>query len=246
MTGIDAKLQQKERMNLASTMQSPMIFVTYVISMLVRSCQFVSASSNGAASTEAESNSSAGQAAAASRGRTAGSKGLYNGVVDSTTGERLGHNLDKDELDLLINYIANRVWWRSSAQEYPMVRNAVADMFGYVAQDNREFSNVYIQEIFKVMAVSNFMVVKRYERPLLVLIKINDAYQKERITRILNNLYECFRKNTMLWKFCDSMIELTLKLAKRCTVFAAEMSKSRNMHNLIQTMTRENPSFPYN
>ena len=57
-----------------------------------------------------------------------------------------------------------------------MVRNAVADMFGYVAQDNREFSNVYIQEIFKVMAVSNFMVVKRYERPLLVLIQINDAY----------------------------------------------------------------------
>ena len=96
------------------------------------------------------------------------------------------------------------------------------------------------------MAVSNFFVVKRYERPLLVLVKINDAYQKERITRILNNLYECFRKNTMLWKFCDSMIELTLKLAKRCTVFAAEMSKSKNMHNLIQTMTRENPSFPYN
>ena len=127
-----------------------------------------------------------------------------------------------------------------------MVRNAVADMFGYVAQDNREFSNVYIQEIFKVMAVSNFMVVKRYERPLLVLVRINDAYQKERITRILNNLYECFRKNTMLWKFCDSMIELTLKLAKRCNVFAAEMCKSRNMHNLIQTMTRENPSFPYN
>jgi len=24
------------------------------------------------------------------------------------------------------------------------------------------------------------------------------------------------------------------------------MSKSKNMHNLIVTMTRENPSFPYN
>lgn len=96
------------------------------------------------------------------------------------------------------------------------------------------------------MAVSNFMVVKRYERPLLVLVRINDAYQRERITRVLNNLYECFRKNTMLWKFCDSMIELTLKLAKRCTAFAIEMSKSKNMHNLIVTMTRENPSFPYN
>ena len=49
-------------------------------------------------------------------------------------------------------------------------------MFGYVAQDNREFSNVYIMEIFKVMAVSNFMIVKRYERPLLILVRINDVY----------------------------------------------------------------------
>lgn len=54
-------------------------------------------------------------------------------MVDGATRERQGHNLDKDELDLLINYIANRVWWRSSAQEFPMVRNSVADMFGYVA-----------------------------------------------------------------------------------------------------------------
>mmetsp|Transcript_47243 Transcript_47243/g.62546 ORF Transcript_47243/g.62546 Transcript_47243/m.62546 type:complete len:82 (-) Transcript_47243:817-1062(-) len=77
------------------------------------------------------------------------------------TGERQGHNLDKGELDLLINYMTNRVWWRSSAQELPMVRNAVASMFAYVSSDNREFSHVYIQEIFKVIAVSNFMVIKR-------------------------------------------------------------------------------------
>lgn len=80
--------------------------------------------------------------------------------------------MDKDELDLLINYITNRVWWRSSAQELPMVRNAVANMFAYVSMDNKEFSHVYIQEIFKVMSVSNFMVVKKYERPLLVLVRL--------------------------------------------------------------------------
>ena len=54
-----------------------------------------------------------------------------------------------------------------------------------------------------MLAVSNFMVVKRYERPLLALVSIRDAYQRERITRILNNLYEVFRKNTMYWKQCD-------------------------------------------
>ena len=119
-------------------MQSPMIFVTYAISLLVRSCQFInSAAASNSAEAEGNSNSAAAVSAVSA-------PGLYNGVLDPLTGERQGHNLDKDELDLLINYIANRVWWRSSAQEYPMVRNSVADMFGYVAQDNREFSNVYI------------------------------------------------------------------------------------------------------
>lgn len=76
-------------------------------------------------------------------------------------GERQGHNLDKSELELLINHMANRVWWRSSAQELPMVRNAVASLFAYVSCNNNEFSHVYIQEIFKTCAVSNFMVIKR-------------------------------------------------------------------------------------
>lgn len=65
-------------------------------------------------------------------------------MVDPETNEHRGHSLDKDELDLLINYIANRVWWRSSAQEFPMVRNSVSSMFGYVSMDNKEFSHVYI------------------------------------------------------------------------------------------------------
>lgn len=153
-----------------------MIFVIYAISLLVRSCQF-------------EGTQALNQ--------------FYNGRVDSATGERLGHNLDKDELDLLINYIANRVWWRSPAQDFPIVRNCIADMFAYVATNNREFSHVYVQEIFKALSVSNFMTVKKFERPLLVLVKIPDAYQRDRITWVLNDIYETFRKNPMHWKFCD-------------------------------------------
>ena len=75
---------------------------------------------------------------------------------------------------------------------------------------------------------------------------IKDAYQRDRITRILNNLYEILRKNTVYWKQCDQLIELTLKLAKRCRMFAIEMGKSRNLMTMIATITRENPSFPYN
>ena len=119
-------------------------------------------------------------------------------------------------------------------------------MFAYISYQNKEFSHVYIQESFKVISVSNFMVVKKYERPLLVLVKMQDAYQRERVTRILNSLYEVFRKNTQFWKFCDSLIELTFKLAKSCQMFACEMAKSKNLINMISTITKENPCFPYN
>ncbi len=39
---------------------------------------------------------------------------------------------------------------------------------------------------------------------------------------------------------------MTLKLAKRCRMFAVEISKSKNLLTMIATITRENPSFPYN
>jgi len=127
-----------------------MIFVIYTISILVKSVHFVA----GQSQPVANANNSAGESSQTNR------NDLYNGMYDAT-GERQGHNLDKGELDLLINYMSNRVWWRSSAQELPMVRNAVASMFAYVSYDNSEFSHVYIQEIFKIIAVSNFMVIKR-------------------------------------------------------------------------------------
>lgn len=41
-------------------------------------------------------------------------------------------------------------------------------------------------------------------------------------------------------------MELTYKLAKKCRMFAAEMSNSKNLVNMMSTFTRENPSFPYN
>lgn len=158
--GFDSKVYLKERMKQAQNMQQPMIFVIRAISLLVRSCQFLGGSEQPRIGPE-------GVKAA---------KNLFNGRIDPQTGELLGHFLEKDELDLLINYIANRVWWRSPAQEFPMVLNSISDMFAYVASNNKEFSHVYIQEIFKALSVSNFMTVKKYERPLLLLVKIQDTY----------------------------------------------------------------------
>lgn len=107
MTNLDSKALQKERAQIAQNMSSPMIFVVLTISILVRSCRFVNSTAphidnpeNGAQSTMPQS---------------VGRPELYNGLVDPTNGDCLGHNLDKDELDLLINYLNNRVWWRASA-----------------------------------------------------------------------------------------------------------------------------------
>ena len=41
-------------------------------------------------------------------------------------------------------------------------------------------------------------------------------------------------------------MELTYKLALRCRTFAFEMGKSNNLLTMISTITRENPTFPYN
>ena len=145
-----------------------MIFVIITVSLLVRSCKFV----NNTPPQEHTANpaAAASEQTDAEAGANTSVASLFNGIVDVATGIHLGHNLEKEELDLLINYIANRVWWRSSAQELPVVRNAVADMFAYVATENLEFSHVYIQEMFKAISTSNFMVVKKYERPLLILV----------------------------------------------------------------------------
>ena len=40
------------------------------------------------------------------------------------------------------------------------------------------------------------------------------------------------------------MIELTLKLSRRCRPFAIELYKNKNIVRMIEQITKENPSFP--
>jgi hypothetical protein len=47
------------------------------------------------------------------------------------------------------------------------VRNAVAEMFAHICYENKDFSQKYIKDIFKLINASDFMVVKKCERPLL-------------------------------------------------------------------------------
>lgn len=52
------------------------------------------------------------------------------------------------------------------------------------------------------------------------LVAISDEWQSERVIRVLNNLYEQMKKNTQYWKVVDSLIEMTLKLARKNKLFA--------------------------
>ena len=55
-----------------------------------------------------------------------------------------GHKLDKDEVDLVVNFVANKVWWRTQTQDFKVVRNATSMMWAYIAFDNIQFSHIYI------------------------------------------------------------------------------------------------------
>lgn len=75
---------------------------------------------------------------------------------------------------MLINQASNRVWWNSSSTEYPWVRNAIADMFAHICFDNKDFSQKYIKDIFRMINGSDFLVVRKTERPLLRCMQIAD------------------------------------------------------------------------
>jgi hypothetical protein len=80
--------------------------------------------------------------------------------------------------------------------DYPFVRNAVADMFAHICFENKDFSQKYIKDIFKVINAQDFIIVKKNERPLLKCLQLEDQYQRQRIAWTQTYLVEIFRKNT--------------------------------------------------
>lgn len=149
-------------------------------------------------------------------------------------------------MDVLINQASNRIWWSSASTDFPFVRNAIADMFAHICFENKDFSQKYIKDLFKMINTSDFMVVKKCERPLLRCLLIEDQYQRQRIVWTQTYLLEIFKKNTQFWKLCDQLIELTLKLASRCRAFAEDLlsEKKQDLFKTITQITNANPSFP--
>lgn len=107
-------------------------------------------------------------------------------------------------------------------------------MYAHISFDNSQFSKLYIEYIFATIQANDYNIVKRFERPLLLLVQLPDDYQKERIKSVLNNLYETAKKSTQFWKFCDQLIDLSFKFTVRCPKFAAEMGRNRQFIRMIE------------
>jgi len=154
------------------------------------------------------------------------------------------HVPDADEINMLINELANRAWLTKQGSEIPVFKNSLSSMYAHISFENREFSKLYVQHIITTMAANDFQIVKRFERPLLLLVQIPDTYQPERIKNVLNSLYELAMKNTQFWSFCNALQDLTFKLSVRCPAFARQLGNNRQFLRMLEQLTKENPSFP--
>ena len=76
-------------------------------------------------------------------------------------------------------------------------------MFAHICFENRDFSQKYIKDIFKMINSSDFILVKKSERPLLACLQIKDQSQQQRIIWTQTYLLEIFKKNLQFWKLCD-------------------------------------------
>jgi hypothetical protein len=125
-------------------------------------------------------------------------RALQNMICHSRTGTtnedeaaRTGfYVLERSEVDLITLEIGNRGWWRSSSLDVPLARNAASKFWAKLCTEDQKLSQIYLKEIFNQISAQNFVTIKKLERPLIDLLTVSDTYQNERITRVLNALYE--------------------------------------------------------
>jgi hypothetical protein len=69
-------------------------------------------------------------------------------------------------------------------------------MYAHISFNNKEFGKIYIEYMINLINQNDFDIVRRFERPLLLLVQLNDEYQSDRIKMVLNYLYELAKKST--------------------------------------------------
>lgn len=57
--------------------------------------------------------------------------------------------MSREEVEMLVNEFTARNWWKSSSvRESTTGRNSVSAIFSHLCQNNLEFSQTYVKELF--------------------------------------------------------------------------------------------------
>lgn len=113
MMQVDDKVTEKEKRTYAAAATVPTIFIISTVTSLVRSCQFLAQTQDSGSKQQCGPH--------------------FNGLIYN---KQNGHKLDKDEVDLLINNITHKLWWKGTGSDFRMLRNQVAAMWAHIAYDN--------------------------------------------------------------------------------------------------------------
>jgi hypothetical protein len=73
---------------------------------------------------------------------------------------------DNDELTMIINH-SDPKWWDNCVSK--VSRNAIAQMYGHMSFESKDFSLSYLNTLFNLYNKATFDTVKCYERPMLKL-----------------------------------------------------------------------------
>ena len=82
------------------------------------------------------------------------------------------------------------------------------------------------------------------ERLFVDFCRIEDKYQEDRISRMINLLYEALQKNKQYWKQVDSLAELILKLCRTSKLFCILLRKNQQILRILEQFSKESYSLP--
>jgi hypothetical protein len=71
---------------------------------------------------------------------------------------------------MLINELGNRSWLHQQGADYPLFKNSLSQMYAHISFENPQFSKLYIEYIFATIGTHDYDRIRRFERPLLLLV----------------------------------------------------------------------------
>jgi hypothetical protein len=71
-----------------------------------------------------------------------------------------------------MNEMHNRQWLQGKGADYKVFKNSLATMYAHISYNNKEFGKIYIEYMFNHITQNDYQIVRRFERPLLLLMQL--------------------------------------------------------------------------